>query len=64
MFGTYLRLHFPVHADWRAVIRAAASMLAPGARRDSSKRELRRDFYRKMIEHHIAAQGVVYSARL
>ena len=21
MFGTYLRLHVPVHADWRAVIR-------------------------------------------
>jgi hypothetical protein len=64
MFGTYLRLHVPVHADWRAVIRAAASMLAPHARRDPAKREARRDFYRKMIEHHIATQGLIHAARL
>jgi len=44
MFATYLRLHLSVDASWRAVVRAAASRLAPHSRRDS-KRQARRDFY-------------------
>jgi len=64
MFATYLRLHLPVHANWRAVVRAAASRLAPHARRDASKRQARRDFYRTMLEHHIKAQSLVRMYRL
>ena len=64
MFATYLRLHLPVDANWRAVVRAAASRLAPHARRDASKRQARRDFYRTMIEHHANAQSRVRVSRL
>ena len=64
MFATYLRLHLPVDANWRAVVRAAASRLAPRARRDASKQQARRDFYRTMIEHHANAQSRVRLSRL
>jgi hypothetical protein len=64
MFATYLRLHLPVDANWQAVVRAAASRLAPHARRDASKRQARRDFYRTMIEHHAKAQSLVRVHRL
>ena len=64
MFATYLRLHLPVDANWRAVVRAAASRLAPHARRDASKRQARRDFYRTMLEHHTKAQSLVRVYRL
>ena len=63
MFATYLRLHLSVDASWRAVVRAAASRLAPHSRRDS-KRQARRDFYRTMIEHHANAQSRVLVSRL
>ncbi len=64
MFATYLRLCLPVYAPWRTVVRAAASRLAPSARRDPFKREARRDFYRKMIKHHSDAQEMVRASRL
>jgi hypothetical protein len=64
MFATYLRLHLPVDANWRAAVRAAASRLAPHARHDASKRQGRRDFYRTMIEHHTKAQTLVRVYRL
>ena len=63
MFAAYLRLHLPVDASWRAVVRAAASRLAPHSRRDS-KRQARRDFYRTMLEHHTKAQTLVRVYRL
>jgi hypothetical protein len=64
MFATYLRLHLPVDANWRAAVRAAASRLAPHARHDASKRQARRDFYRTMIEQHTKAQTLVRVYRL
>ena len=64
MFAAYLRLHLPVDASWRAVVRAAASRLAPHSRRDASKRQARRDFYRTMIAHHTKAQSLVREYRL
>jgi hypothetical protein len=64
VFATYLRLHLPVDANWRAVVRAAATRLAPHARRDASKRQARRDFTRRMIEHHTTAQSLVRVSRL
>ena len=59
MFATDLRLRPPVDASWRAVVRAAASRLAPHERRDASKRQARRGFYRTMIAHHTKAQSLV-----
>jgi hypothetical protein len=64
MFTTYLRLHLPVDANWRAVVRAAATRLAPHARSDASKRQERRDFYRTMLEHHARSQSLVRVSRL
>jgi hypothetical protein len=64
VFATYLRLHLPVDANWRAVVRAAASRLAPHARRDASKRQARRDFYRTMLDYHTKAQSLVRAYRL
>jgi len=64
MFTTYLRLHFPVDANWRAVVRGGATRLAPHARRDASKRQARRDFYRTMLEHHTSFQSLVRVSRL
>jgi len=64
MFETYLRLHLPVDASWRAIVRAADSRLAPHSYRDASKRQARRDFYRTMIAHHTKAQSLVREYRL
>jgi len=64
MFAAYLRLHLPVDASWRAIVRAAASRLAPHSYRDASKRQARRDFYRTMIAHHTKAQSLVREYRL
>jgi hypothetical protein len=64
MFATYLRLHLPVDANWHAVVRAAVSRLAPHARRDASKRQARRDFYRTMLEHHTNTQFLLRVPRL
>jgi hypothetical protein len=64
MLATDLRLHLPGHADWRAVVRAAASRLAPHTRRDASKRQARRDFYRTMLEPHANIQSLLRVSRL
>ena len=64
MFATCLRLHLPVDANWRTVVRATGMRLAPHARRDASKRQARRDFYRTMLEHHASAQSLVHVSRL
>ncbi|NWG24490.1 MAG: hypothetical protein HXY30_08785 [Pseudorhodoplanes sp.] len=64
MFGTYLRLDVTVWASDRAVIRAARRKLARSARRDPAKREVRKRFYREMLEHHANAQHLVAEFRL
>jgi hypothetical protein len=63
-YGTYLRLDITVHADWRAVVRAAAKKVAPHARRDRAQRETRHRFYRQMLEYHREAQKIVSYWRL
>ena len=52
MHGTYIHLDAHVHAPWRDVVRAAANKLASRARRDPSKRDRRKAFYRDMLGHH------------
>ncbi len=64
VFATYLRLHLAVNANWRAAVRAAASRLAPHARRAAAKRQARRDFYQTMIAYHANAQSLVRVSRL
>lgn len=63
-YGTYLRLDITVHASWRTVVRAAANKPTPEARRNPAKREVRRRFYRQMLEHHREAQDIVSYWRL
>ena len=64
MYSAYQRLGVTVHDGWRAVIRAAAGLLTPHARRDRAQREARRRFYRQMLEHHRDAQRLVWAWRL
>ena len=59
MHGTYIHLDVHVHAPWRDVVRAAANKLASRARRDPSKRDRRKAFYRDMLSHHRRAQEIV-----
>ena len=59
MYGTYLRLGVHVHATWRAVVRAAANKVTHQARRDPSRRERRKAFYRDMLVHHRQSQEIV-----
>ncbi len=63
-YGTYLRLEITVHANWQAVVRAAAKKLKPEARRDPARREARHRFYRQMLEYHREAQEIVSYWRL
>ena len=63
-YGTYLRLDITVHDGWRAVVRAAAKKLTPGARRDPAKRNVRHRFYRQMLDYHREAQEIVSYWRL
>lgn len=63
-YGTYLRLGITVHANWRAVVRAAAKKLTLQARRDPAKRESRHRFYRQMLDYHREAQKIVSYCRL
>jgi hypothetical protein len=44
--------------------KAAASRLAPHARRDASTRQASREFYRTMLEHHANAQSLLRVSRL
>lgn len=64
MYGTYLRLDVTVWASNHTVIRAARRKLAQSARRDPSKREVRKRLYRDMLEHHANAQRLVAEFRL
>jgi hypothetical protein len=64
MHGTYLRLGVHARASWRDVVRAAANKLASQARRDPSRRERRKAFYRDMLIHHREAQEIVQAWRL
>lgn len=64
MYGTYLRLDVTVWARSRTVIRAAWHKLSRSARRDPTKREARKRFYREMLEHHANAQRLVAGFRL
>ncbi|MBB5754696.1 hypothetical protein [Prosthecomicrobium pneumaticum] len=64
MYGAYLRLDVTVWASNRTVIRAARRKLAQSARRDPSKRDARKRFYREMLEHHANAQRLVVQFRL
>ncbi len=64
MYGTYLRLDVTVWASNRTVIRAARRKLARSARRDPSKQDARKRFYREILEHHANAQRLVAEFRL
>ena len=64
MYGTYLRLGVSVHASWRDVVRAASRKLVRKARRDPAKRDLRKQFYREMLDYHRKDQDLVYAWRL
>lgn len=63
-YGTYLRLEITVHDGWRTVVRASAKKLAPEARRDPAKRDVRHRFYVQMLEYHREAQEIVSYWRL
>lgn len=64
MYGTYLRLDVTVWASNRTVIRAARHKLTRFAQRNPAKREVRKRFYREMLEHHANAQRLVAEFRL
>lgn len=64
MYATYLRLDTTVWDTDPAVIRAARRKLTPAARRDPTKREARKRFYREMLRHHADAQRLVAHLRL
>jgi hypothetical protein len=64
MYGTYLRLRVHVHASQREVVRAAANKRASQARRDPSKRNCRKAFYRDMLDDHRQTQGITDVWRL
>lgn len=50
--GTYERLGVTVGDDDLTLIRRARAVLTPEARRDPAFRELRKGFYRQMLNHH------------
>lgn len=59
-------LHLNVHvwdSNW-AVIRAARRKIASHDRRDPSKREARKRFYREMLGHHANDRDLVMHFRL
>ena len=62
--GTYNRLHVPVTASNRAVIRAARMKIAPKARNHPAFRDARKRFYREMLAIHAKASGLVQRWRL
>lgn len=62
--GTYDRLGLTVGDGARVVIRSARARLTPQARRDPAFRDLRKCFYRQMLEHHRTAQHLVRVCRL
>ncbi len=64
MYGTYLRLDITVWASDRAVIRAARRKLTRTTQRDPAKRDVRKRFYREMLEHHASAQRLAAEFRL
>lgn len=64
MYETYLRLYILVWDSDRSVIRAARRRLAPVIRRDPTKRDARKRYYRDMLRHHADAQRLVAHFRL
>lgn len=51
-YGTYERLHVPVWATTREVLRAAQKKLRRKVRYARSARAMRHEFYRAMLAHH------------
>lgn len=64
MYGTYLRLNVHVRGNWRSVVRAAAGRLKKSALRDSLLRDLRKGFYREMLDYHAEARRLFDDLRL
>lgn len=62
--GTYDRLGVTVGDGARVVIRRARARLTPQAQRDPAFRDLRKHFYRQMLEHHRDARRLVRIWRL
>lgn len=62
--GTYERLGVRVGDDDRTILRRARAVLTPEARRDPAFRDLRKCFYRQMLQHHRDAQNLVRTWRL
>lgn len=56
MYGTYCRLHLPVWATDREVIRAAHRKLKRSVRRAHKHREVRHSILRELLEHHTRAR--------
>lgn len=63
MYGTYCRLHVPVWATTREVIRAAQTKLMPRARYSRQDRTARHAFYRTMLDYHAKARRLYDHAR-
>jgi hypothetical protein len=63
-YGTYERLGVTVGNDDLTILRRARAVLTPEARRDPAFRDLRKGFYRQMLEHHRDAQHLVRTWRL
>lgn len=64
MQATYDRLHVPMSASWRDVVRAARSRIAKRHRRSPAMRQERKRFHRKMLGCHARHQDLVLTFRL
>lgn len=58
MTSTYDRLHVHVRAPWRAVVRASFSLIAAKHRRNPAMCDMRKMFYRRMLEEHRRSQDL------
>lgn len=64
MLGTYRRLDVHIFASWRDVVRAAARTLSRETARDPATRDLRKVFYREMLQQHRDARQTIHRFRL
>jgi uncharacterized protein (DUF305 family) len=64
MYLHYLYLNVHVWDSNRTVIRIARRKIASHDRRNPTKRDARKRFYREMLKHHAGAQDLVAHFRL
>lgn len=62
MTSAYLRLHIPVWATYRDVIRAARGRLNPACRYARAFRDARHEYLRAMLKQHRRARAIYAQA--